>query len=119
MIPPDEPEAKSLIDSFIEKAPTTIELGISKKKRLDELLFEVFQRDFETMESWKEWHDHLHSLDIILACDYVGVNNRGAGEWARQKKMYACQVPANTLETLLIPAKTIEKMIILGKLAWS
>jgi hypothetical protein len=123
MIPPDEKEEKTLVETFVDGLPGS--QVYEKNSKFRQLLDLFFQNELHSMESWDDWHDFLAANGIVLA---KGRAQKWQDEkwfyWASQKKFQVLRSPTSVdrpgeagdryTEYLLVPQKTIEKLILLG-----
>lgn len=114
MIPPEE-EQKTLIESFVDSLVPEYDKRAQFKKMLDA----VFSEACDSVDSYLEWHEYLAGLGIILvkAQDVREIYKERWHSWA-QGRFTILKNPAEKAsnEMMLVPNKTVEKMILLGML---
>ena len=124
MIPPDEEEKKTLVEAFVDGLPGS--QVYEKNSKFRQLLNLFFRDEFNSMESWDDWHGFLAANGIVLVRGRAQ-NNRDEKwfHWANQKKFHVQMSPTSGLtregtvdpedrEYLLVPQKALEKLILLG-----
>lgn len=123
MIPKKEERQKTLVEAFIE--------GISIKQYEGErwstflrALESFFHSVMEAVQSYDEWHEKLADLNVILVRKAERKPGRiltsyEARRWCEPSSRFlAIKNPAelDDSELMLVPEKTIEKLIVLGEL---
>lgn len=116
MIPTEDEEEKTIIKSFIDSLDSP---SWDKNTHFKKMLSELFSNACLTMDSYDQWHDYLAGYGIIL------VKSRNTREMYKEKwhswaqgRFVVLNNPAEKGidEMMLVPHKTVEKMILLGML---
>lgn len=113
MIFPEE-KKPTILESFTDNLPGY--QIFDKRLQLSKMLDVLFSTDLAGMNSYDEWHEYLGRYGIIL------VRSRAEQRWKESwhkwsdGRFMVVKNPAeeDKSELMLVPNKTIERMIILG-----
>lgn len=113
---PEEQKPKTIMESFVDSMPCE---AYERSSRFTKILAALFVKDLARMGSYEEWHEYLSGYGIILV--RARAEQHYKEPWYRwsEGRFLVVKNPAETDkdELMLVPVKTIEKMIVLGILA--
>lgn len=112
---PEEQKPKTIMESFVDGLHNT---PYERSTRFTKILDALFAKILEGAGSYDEWHEHLSGYGIILV--RARAEQRYKETWYKwsEGRFVVVRNPAEADkdELMLVPIKTIERMIVLGML---